>query len=605
MRISPPKDSFLNLTTKESLGRSSGIILQKDALTIMKVIEAQSTKEKYEAGYLFQAHPQNFEKLKLTDEVGLDQLWQIIDYGIATQLFALKYREETEELDIIPFVAGIPDGMQMEDAYRILIRRSVENLRKYIFAKRVLTEDLWRSVLNKLTDLEYDVNSGSGDELDKLLVPKRFPLQPSSEMLNRSRGLIMDEMEKDPKIIVLPHIGFFTVSELNVSTFLTIANEYFVAKVEPVVRNFDPEIRIALDQAYTMDDSSVTQEFSTVALIKRKIEALNGFLNILYEKGFHRLILNLEKISELATKQEELDKKKEVDKLLKVYLKMLDSQFDFDSRLLRINLEKDNEHDTVIVDLLRKNPNILSAEWHDADSKLAIFVLNQPTNIKGINSLIFEKYRFTTEYILYLKAIIETNEKELKPLFKDEEFTKNYGRNLQSVYFNYIPWFYKVFHFLGVSPVVNTGYAKAKSIITYTQMDRQFQYEKRRANYYKKKMREREDRLEREKKLQYKRALIAAIMDAFIEKSALPKVDWIQVAYPAFTQEILEKMLSDFGFVSTTGKSISPESIILLPKSEECELKNRELKDLVNRWIRGEEETIHPNEVLVEIRNLL
>ncbi|TGL21509.1 hypothetical protein EHQ42_05320, partial [Leptospira levettii] len=86
-----------------------------------------------------------------------------------------------------------------------------------------------------------------------------------------------------------------------------------------------------------------------------------------------------------------------------------------------------------------------------------VFVNNNQNNIKEINTLIYQNYRFTTEHILYLKAILELNEKELKPIFKDEEFVKTYGKNLQAVYFNYIPWFYKLFYFLGITPIVNSG----------------------------------------------------------------------------------------------------------------------------------------------------
>ncbi|TGL16001.1 hypothetical protein [Leptospira meyeri] len=606
MRISPPHDHFLQLTTKETLGRSSGIILQKEALSIMKTVEIQSSRENIEAGHLFRPTDSNFEKLKMDHETALDAMWQLIDYGLTTQLFEIKFDTDLGELRFVNFLVGLPGGMPLEEPYKLLIARSTEHLYQYIQAKRILTEDTWRNVLNKLADIDYKEEDGSGDELDRILEPKQFPLQPSAEMLKRSRGLIIDELEADPKTIVLPHVGFYSVPEIEAANFLHIANEYLMTKVEPLAKAFDTEIRLAFDRIHIATPVSGNVEPNEIDLIRSKIEMLYGFKEILKENGFYPLVHNLRKVAEMAAKYAEIEKKREVDRLLKVYMKMLDSQFDFDSRLLRINLEKDNEHDTIIIDLLRKNPKVLSAEWHDQDAKIAIFVNNNQNNIKDINQLIFQNYRFTTEHILYLKAIIELNEKELKPLFKDDDFVKTYGKNLQSVYFKYIPWFYKLFYFLGVSPIVNSGYAKAKSILTYSQMDRQFLYQKRRENFFKKKLREREERIEKERKQQLKRALVSALSDAYFEKNCLPSVDWLGSNYPAFSAEVLEKMIPDFAFVSTTGKSVKSNSIILFPNSPEFDSLNKRLKDLFNQWTRGElESPAEDPEVLVQIRGLI
>ncbi|MCZ8343493.1 MAG: hypothetical protein O9301_10705 [Leptospira sp.] len=604
MRISSPKDQFLKLTTKEILGRTSGIILQKEALLIMKQIEAYSNKENYARGVLFEPTEASFEKLKLDFETGMDQVWQIIDHGLGTQLFEIRFDSGAGELRLLTVIAGLPGGgIPIEECYHSLLDRSIESLQKYALQKRILTEEIWKKILLKITDFEYDETKGFGDELDEFLDPKKFPFPPSSEMLIRSRGLIADALEADGKIIYLPHMGIYSVSESTSVEFLHIANEVLISKIEPIVRNFDPDIRIGLDRVLDQDNNL---DLTDVEMFRRKIDVLYSFRDLLKVKGFYKFVLVLKKISEISKKFEEIENKKEVDKLLKVYLKMLESHFDFDSRLLRINLEKDNQQDVVIIDILRKNPNILSAEWYDPDSKTAVFVLNQTTNIREINDLIYQNYRFTTEYILYLKAIVEANDKDLKELFKDKEFVSTYGKNLQSVYFKYIPWYYKLFYFLGISPIVNSGYAKAKSIITYSQMDRQFQYQKRRENYFKRKIREREEKLERNRKQQLKKALVTAILEAFLQKDTIPSADWINSNYPALTNEIIEKMIPDFAFISTTGKTVKPESVILLPNSVEYSSKNKEIKDLINIWLRDEEQGFkRDSKLLAEIRSLL
>ncbi len=188
MRISPPKDQFLKLTTKENLGRTSGIILQKEALLIMKQIEAYSNKENYTRGVLFEPTEASFEKLKLDLETGMDQVWQIIDHGLGTQLFEIRFDPGAGELRLVPVVAGLPGGgVPIEECYHSLLNRSIESLERYAVQKRVLTEETWKKILFKITDFEYDETAGFGDELDECLDPKNFPFSPSKDMLNRSR----------------------------------------------------------------------------------------------------------------------------------------------------------------------------------------------------------------------------------------------------------------------------------------------------------------------------------------------------------------------------------------------------------------------------------
>lgn len=131
-------------------------------------------------------------------------------------------------------------------------------------------------------------------------------------------------------------------------------------------------------------------------------------------------------------------------------------------------------------------------------------------------------------------------------------------------------------------------------------------YQKRRENFFKKKLREREERIEKERKQQLKRALVSALSDAYFEKNCLPSVDWLGSNYPAFSAEVLEKMIPDFAFVSTTGKSVKSNSIILFPNSPEFDSLNKRLKELFNQWTRGElEPPSEDPEILVQIRGLI
>ncbi len=607
MRINPPKDAFLSITSKEMIGRASGIILQKEALVIMKAIEALSTKDQIEKGALFQTNESSVEKLKISLEVALEHLWELIDYGIVTQLFEIRYNHGLGSIDIYPFCVSVPDGLPIEDAFHRLLKKSSDAVKKYAIDKKQLGEEDWRSILLKISDPQFIKESTNGDDIDHLLLPKEFPYPPSQIMLRKSKELLLEELDAETKLIVLPNIGIFSILDSQAQHFISIANELFLAKVEPIARSFDLGLRDRIDEMNAeIKESQALSDNHEIETIKKRMDVYLAYEAILKEKGYFRIVKVIRKLCDIASVNQEKSQRTELDKLLKVYLTMLESTFDFDSRLLRINLERDTKNDIIIVEQLKKNPNVLSAEWLDPEAKMAIFALKNIASLKEINSLIYENYRFTTEYILYFKALIEANEADVKLIFKDEEFVKIYGRNLQSVYFHYIPWFYKLFYMLGVTPVVNSGYAKAKSIIAYAQMDRQFQHEKRRENFFKKKLKEREEKIEKDKKIQNKRVLIQAIEEAFFSKRIPPTVEWIQANYPIFNLELLEKMMPDFAFLKFPNKPLADDTIISFPDSAEFEAKNAKLKELLNRWIRREEAFEEKYESkLVEIRNAI
>jgi hypothetical protein len=271
-----------------------------------------------------------------------------------------------------------------------------------------------------------------------------------------------------------------------------------------------------------------------------------------------------------------------------------------------MNLEKDDQSENDVIEQLRKNPNVLSAVWHDEENKVAIFAQKSIQKLIEINQLIYDNYRFTTKHILYFKALIEYNEPDIKPIFKDEDFVKIYGKNLEAVYFHYIPWYYRIFYYLNIDPITSIGYAKAKSMITYGQMEREIKYKSRRANFFKRKLRERQERIEKEKRIQYKRILIQSIEEAFFTKRTLPTIEWIQNNYPIFTPEIIEKIIPDFAFLKFPNKGFSGDTIISFPNSPEFEIRNKKLFEAINTWVRGEEDFPEATKSkLIEIRSSL
>ncbi len=71
-----------------------------------------------------------------------------------------------------------------------------------------------------------------------------------------------------------------------------MANEILISKIEPIVRNFDPEIRAGLERVLEQDNNLDVTE---VEIFRRKIDILYSFRDILKEKGFYKFAILLKK----------------------------------------------------------------------------------------------------------------------------------------------------------------------------------------------------------------------------------------------------------------------------------------------------------------------
>ncbi len=591
MRTNPPNDHFLQITSKELLSRSAGIVLQREGLILMKAIEATSRRSNFETGTLFQASEPVFEKLKIPSELSFDQLWELIDFGIVTQMFEIKVNKTSGEMDIFPYVVSIPDDLpSLEDAFHRLQHRSVDRIKKYVVEKKILTEEIWRLILVKISDPEYLKKHSEGDDLTLWMDPKKFPFAPSKSMLVQSRELILDGLSKEADILVIPNVGFYSLHNTQINLLLKIGYELFIAKIEPILRNLDLTLQEKLEELGRENLEITSESLDEISQIKSRMDLYLRYEPILKKKGFFLYVTILQKLCGFARKEVETNNKQETEKIFRKFLIQLENSSDFDEKFLRLNLESDDKNELDAIEQLKKNPNVLMANWHDEEKKIGVFASKNISKLIEINHLIYSRYRYTTKHILYLKALLEFNEPDIKNIFKDEDFVKTYGKNLEAVYFHYIPWYYRIFYFLNFDFITNIGYAKAKSIITYAQMDREIKYKTRRELFFKRKMREKQERVEKEKRVQQKRILVQAIEEAFFTKNTVPSVEWILNHYPIFSPQSIEKVIPDFAFIKFPNHTLTDDTVILFPKSPEFEGRYKKLMETLNLKLREVQE---------------
>jgi hypothetical protein len=543
-------EEFTKLVSRDALMRNAGLVLTRDQLIIHKAIESISTKENLDRGIIFGASDTHYEKLRYSKELFSEHLGSLSSMALILQIFELYYDPDRGNLSLRPVFLSISESISnVEEAFFISLKKSTEAFERYIIEKKALDEQGFEKVILRFTDRNSDSNLGE-DDLEIVLKSNNFYFPPNPKMIEASQKTIHEEVIKNDRIIHIPKIGYFSVQENMVEGCLKFCIDIIESKILPNLRNVDGDIRDKLleiekeEKEYRKRPENKT----TYAFFRRKAEVLNQRKDLLDK--YRGTALNQLTINMCPRVDEYIKKMNKVynDRYVKVYTAMLETGFDFDSKFLRLNNDRGERHDIAVINALKSNPAIMNTDWVLPTGRVIVFVMKNPTIVKELNKIIYEEYRSTTEFIIILRVLIEKNETFFKSLFKDEEFMGYYGKNLQEIYFKYIPWYYKLLAFLGIQSLVNKGYTKAKNIIQFQQMDRQFQADARLDAEAKEKLKKHQEDLLEEESLKQRKYLLDALDEFYFYYKRVPTIGMVTSSYLTLNQEIVEKVIKKYNF---------------------------------------------------------
>lgn len=568
-----------DLTTRARLVKSSGIILDRDLLPVFQAIELLSTRNNISKGGLFNLTEERVASLKINPDGVKEVLKDLIDFKLIAQVFEVVYDPNYSELKLETFFVCETETLRDPGScYDVYIEKSAKAIHRFCKEKSIAdTKKLHQIVYN----LSEGNENGFGNDFQYLFSANKFIVPPAEIYLKQYIADLKSKLNAHNDLIGDLTSSLYYVPEEEANTSLEIFRNSFEAKLLPILRFKNKELDtkiVALESQESIDEKNIDYKGDWEFI--RKISKLCLDYSTLLGKAGKILVESIVKLSIESESHYKKKEKSERDRMVLQILKELDSGEDIDTLFLRANLEDYISIPRSVVDALMIDREVLSCEWYTSSHKLAIFAKNKPENLKKINKIIFKDYKNSTDYILYFRALLESNEKDTSIVFKDSEFVRVYGKSLQECYLRYIPFFYKIFAWLGIQRMINSGYAKAKSIIKFHQMDRQFQYEKRYQKRAKERLEERVEELAKKELIKYKDFLVNALEDLYFIKETIPSCEEITNQYPALIPLMLEKVAKEFHFTIIENGGFSSGNLLVFPKTEEWAEKNQKIQSL-------------------------
>ncbi|MBE7410519.1 MAG: hypothetical protein L6Q54_09895 [Leptospiraceae bacterium] len=570
-----------------------GFVLDNFSQGLLKEIQSKSNPKNAQNGTLYRINTISTEGTRNSVENLITAITKLAKLRLVLSVFEIKFEQIDSVVSIQSyFIARTESSSSSDEIFQILIEKSAKAFENYLASPLISEKDIRKEITSSLN--HENEEKGKVNELDILLQNYNFEVPPKSEILDEMKEGIQTVIHANQKILYFPNLGFYYIPKEKISEYFQFCLIKFESNVIPLAKKNNLDLSGLIENiekeesAYEEDPiNSLTYTF------KKKIAEKIRDFHKGSKKYYGYLVVELViYFSEIVQSGIDHKKKLQVDASANTYFnRLLDMRSDLETRFLKINLERDDNFDYSVLTALRKNLEVLCAEWNDVEGKVSVFVWDNIENLKSLNRLIYQRpYTKKDSTILHFKQIIESNEKRIKKIFSDYEFVSIYGKNLQKVYLSYIPWYYWIFFMLNVKPVIDSGYAIAKSKIKYEQMDREFKYEKRA------KERNRERKEKHKKQIELDRMnknfdfLVAAMDENYFTLNRIPILSEIMESSLSLDIDMVLNLIRQKQMVVIHSESSKDNeknqvlnSVILYPNIVEYSEKNRKIISLAEK----------------------
>ncbi|MCE9500973.1 MAG: hypothetical protein K8R21_10825 [Leptospira sp.] len=588
--------SFLEIFVKDSFESSSGFQLDSQSVELIKQIQAVTSEKSASSGQLYQPMINPGEDKRSGSEIS-PILARLVKMKLVAHIFEIRHENQNVIFPVSFFLAKPEKNFSLKGIFEIIIQNSTRVFENYILDAATESKDLKIILTNSLF---RKIKGKKIDELESILSPDRFKVKPANDILETTKRIIRENIQKNRKIFFHEGDGYIFIPKEGSDNIVRYCLNRFESQVVPGLKKAEPHLQeiisgIEKEQEKYDEEPDNSKTFSFEL---KKASAIHNYFA--GKRGwFGELITDLVLcyISEIENLNISKRKAEQANNISRYVSAMMDPGSDFDSRFLRVNLEDEQGFDFSILPELRRNQEIISAEWNDRNNKISIFAWRDISNLKEINKQIYSK-NLKDQTIFHFRVLLESNEKFLSEIFKDQEFIKIYGENLQRLYLRFIPWYYHFFIFLGIKSFTDAGYAQAKSIIKYEQMDREFKYDVRSKEKKTQNKIQRRKNIEAEKETKNLEFLIEALDEFYFVRQYIPICDEIIEAAPALSLHLIAhfikiKKVIEINKSHPAGTEGGPEqfaSILLYPDNIENSRKLSIVKELAEELTKNKGE---------------
>ncbi|MBL8018168.1 MAG: hypothetical protein JNM27_00765 [Leptospirales bacterium] len=475
--------TFLELLKEqEALARGANLN-EKVHHAIYKTIKMNSTVEAVRNNHLYHVGVNVPDVLHLTKKDVINVLTRLSSERLIAQIFLFSYEPGQGRPGFTPcFITLPPEDKQsigqLFDEGVLLSARAIES---YVDSLPPVTSDMIWADLEKDLAMEgvpmpADLPASIVDVFSGVHAAS-FEVVPSPEMIQTTLGEIQDFLARRGRLVHVLDYGFMPVREREVLDRVESAGDFLLSKVIPKYKSrgsLKAELeQVQLEEAayYLNENAPRTADFLArrANLLKKAILSDPG------RKGGVRypgaLAVETLLLVEPFSRQKYAEQwKAEIATIHAQFKERLRRDTTSWSELLVFMDDKEIlSFPTEAWKRISDDKDILHHTWERSGRTVHVFLRKDADVFRSLvigmaDIPISEHWK-----ILAMKFLLDRYETLFSSLFHDEEFVRNYGKLLRKAYVDYIPWYFRVFLWLGLSWFQDRSFQIAKQKISIEQ----------------------------------------------------------------------------------------------------------------------------------------
>nr|WP_246048761.1 hypothetical protein [Leptospira sarikeiensis] len=561
--------------------------------SVYKAISAATSFKNVKKRQLFEPHHRVPEVAELgPKEIDL-HLKRLLEDGTVSQL-AYLVSDDAEQPKALPCYAAFPEteSLDLSRIYLELLDYSVSSLLNYLDRKSETNKSLiWEN-------LESDWEWGARKEapfpqlflyLRQSFQNEHFRIPANSEFIKDFLFELEDDLHKKGRVIDVPGYGLFGIRNPKEAVqIMDYIDDFIQSKAAKPLRYVLMEEfqKIAMEEKlyYSNSSNPETSQFK-IARAEALAKVLPNGNPSPGTPGMLSIVL-LRSLAEIAEKElHRQSSERDRNKFHEIKRNLISEGGSWERKVLLLTDKEFKSHPEELKRMLIDDLEIGYSTWETKTSTIHAFFHKNANSVRQIILSLGASTNAETWKILCIRQLVESNEPQIKSVFKEPDLVKAYGKVLRKGYMDYFPWYYTILDWFGIGRIFqDVFFAQAKDKIRLQQN----QLKVRNHETSKKEEQARiQEKIKEEEKIRQadQKSKISSVMDEYyFRKSFPPTASEIQENIPDFSADLYYQILDreKFVFIAWEKGKERMDQLICYPPTESFRNKARELHKVLS-----------------------
>ncbi|TGK06873.1 hypothetical protein EHO59_01750 [Leptospira semungkisensis] len=562
--------------------------------SLYKAVSAASSFKNVKKRQLFEPHHKIPEVADLGPKEMDMHLKRLLEDGTVSQLAYLISDDVERPPEGRPCYAAIPEAeaLDLSRIYLELLDLSVSSLLFYLDRKPELNKALvWEN-------LETDWESGARKEasfpqlflyLRQAFQNEYFRITPNPEFVKDFLFELEDDLFKKGRVIDVPGYGLFGLkSSKEAVQIVDYIDDFIQSKGTKQLRYtlLEEFQKIAMEEKFYYSNPShpETTRFK-LARAEAFAAALPSGNPSPGSPGMLSVVL-IRSLSEIAEKElQKQSSERDRNRFHDIKKNLLSESGSWEKKVLLVQEKEFKQFPEELKRMLIDDLEIGYSTWETKTSTVHAFFHKNANSVRQIILSLGASMGAETWKILCIRQLVESNEPQIKSIFREPDLVKAYGKVLRKGYMDYFPWYYAILDLLGIGRIFqDIFFAQAKEKIRIQQNQLKV---KNQENSRKDEQAKVQEKLKEEEKIRSaeQKSKISLAMDSYyFKKQAPPTAAEIQSLVPEFSPEQYYEILEreKFVFLAWEKGKERFDQILCYPGTESFRSKARELHRILS-----------------------